>query len=196
MSDDDRLLLEGLKNSDESAFEKLFKKYRKSLYEYVHAWSNRDYDLTSEIVQKTFIKVWLNRDSIKPELPFWPFIRTIAENFLRDKWKWQSMIRRIFAPAIDNDKPEDKSKIEQVSDSNQKTEDSILAEELLDRIIYIADRYLPPKCKTIFILSRFWNWKNSKIAESLEISVHTVENQLWKALRILRKKLKEDGIGL
>jgi len=41
-------------------------------------------------------------------------------------------------------------------------------------------------------VSRFWHWENAKIAESLEISIHTVENQLYNALLIFKRKLKKD----
>jgi RNA polymerase sigma-70 factor (ECF subfamily) len=50
---------------------------------------------------------------------------------------------------------------------------------------------LPEQCRTIFQLSRFEQLKYKEIAESLGISIKTVENQMGKALRILRLKLVE-----
>lgn len=50
---------------------------------------------------------------------------------------------------------------------------------------------LPPKCKTIFILSRYEGLKYREIAETLNISVKTVENQMSIAFEKLRDKLKE-----
>ncbi len=50
---------------------------------------------------------------------------------------------------------------------------------------------LPQQCRTIFQLSRFEELKYKEIAEALGISVKTVENQMGKALKILRLKLVE-----
>ncbi|MBS1606266.1 MAG: RNA polymerase sigma-70 factor [Bacteroidetes bacterium] len=55
---------------------------------------------------------------------------------------------------------------------------------------------LPPKCREIFLLSRFSKLSYKEIAASLEISPKTVENQLSKALRLLRAYLKANGVGL
>ena len=48
---------------------------------------------------------------------------------------------------------------------------------------------LPEQCRTIFQLSRFEELKYREIAERLEISPKTVENQMGKALKLLRMKL-------
>lgn len=45
---------------------------------------------------------------------------------------------------------------------------------------------LPPKCKEVFLLSRMGQLSSREVASALEISVKTVENQLWKAMKILR----------
>ena len=49
---------------------------------------------------------------------------------------------------------------------------------------------LPQQCRTVFQLSRFEELKYREIADRMGISVKTVENQMGKALRILRQKLK------
>ena len=52
-----------------------------------------------------------------------------------------------------------------------------------------ALRELPEQCRTIFQLSRFEELKYREIAVQLGISEKTVENQMGKALKILRMKL-------
>ena len=48
---------------------------------------------------------------------------------------------------------------------------------------------LPERCRVIFILSRYHNFKYEEIAETLELSIQTVKNQMNKSLSILRKHL-------
>ena len=48
---------------------------------------------------------------------------------------------------------------------------------------------LPPQCRVVFELSRYEELSYQQIAEALEISPKTVENQMGKALRILRREL-------
>ena len=48
---------------------------------------------------------------------------------------------------------------------------------------------MPEKCREVFELNRFEGLKYAEIAERLQISVKTVENQVSKALKILREKL-------
>ena len=50
---------------------------------------------------------------------------------------------------------------------------------------------LPEQCRTIFQMSRFDELKYREIADKLDISVKTVENQMGKALKLLRIKLVE-----
>ena len=49
---------------------------------------------------------------------------------------------------------------------------------------------LPPRCREVFHLSRMEGKSYKEIAQALDISVKTVENQMGKALKILREKLK------
>ena len=50
---------------------------------------------------------------------------------------------------------------------------------------------LPEKCRAIFHLSRFEELKYQEIANQLNISIKTLETHMGKALRILRKEMKE-----
>ncbi|MGV3657749.1 MAG: RNA polymerase sigma-70 factor [Chitinophagaceae bacterium] len=68
------------------------------------------------------------------------------------------------------------------------TDQTILAKETKTKID-AAINSLPTACRTIFILSRFENLSNKEIAQELQLSPKTVENQMTKALRILKSAL-------
>ena len=50
---------------------------------------------------------------------------------------------------------------------------------------------LPERCREVFELSRFHGLKNREISAKLNISEKTVENQVTKALHILKEELKD-----
>ena len=71
---------------------------------------------------------------------------------------------------------------------NPETEHEL--SDLKEAIWSTVNNYLPDKCLEIFLLSRNEGKTNQEIADLLNISKRTVENQLYRALKILRKILK------
>jgi RNA polymerase sigma-70 factor (ECF subfamily) len=59
----------------------------------------------------------------------------------------------------------------------------------LESRLWQALNELPEQCRTIFQMSRFEELKYKEIAERLGLSIKTVENQMGKALKLLRIKL-------
>jgi RNA polymerase sigma-70 factor (ECF subfamily) len=67
--------------------------------------------------------------------------------------------------------------------------EEILSEKEINRLLEQGVAELPEKCRQIFIMSRREHLSTKEIAERLEISPKTVENQLTIALNRLRKTL-------
>jgi RNA polymerase sigma-70 factor (ECF subfamily) len=61
----------------------------------------------------------------------------------------------------------------------------------LEENIVAAIKTLPDQCRIIFMMSRYDELRYAEIASNLNISVNTVENQISKALKILRARLKD-----
>lgn len=55
--------------------------------------------------------------------------------------------------------------------------------------IFGAINELPDKCKEVFKLSYLHDMKNKEIADTLGISLRTVEAHMYKALKFLRERL-------
>lgn len=165
-----------LKQYDDEAFEQLFKAHYKAL----HAYANmilKDLELAEELVQNLFLRFWEKREllnvqtSIKAYL--YKCIYNDSLNYLkheRIKEKYQDFAQH----AMDH-----------------LSESAAAKAELneLQQQLGVALNELPEQCRTIFQLSRFEELKYREIAEQLGISIKTVENQMGKALRILRIKL-------
>ena len=68
--------------------------------------------------------------------------------------------------------------------------ESLVPDELAEKINRAIEN-LPVERKKIFLMSRHDGLKYQEIADTLGISVKTVENQMGKALKYLREDLKE-----
>jgi RNA polymerase sigma-70 factor (family 1) len=83
--------------------------------------------------------------------------------------------------------------VQKIENENiEKADDKRVARTLLA----MATEMLPGKCREIFILSHSRGLRNKEIAELLNISEKTVENQMNIALNKLRRQCKKDGIDM
>ena len=165
-----------LKN--ESDLEILFKQHYTKLCNIAYRIIN-DKIGAEDIVQEVFIKVWETKDKINITTTIEGYlIKSVTNTSLNYLKKHKKVV---FEDAV--------SKLSKVS-SDIKTDQKINYEEL-HKIVYEALDKLPPKCRTIFVLSRFEEMKNKEIAEHLDISVKTVENQMSIAIDKLQNNLKE-----
>ena len=135
-------------------------------------------EISEDIVQDVFFKLWDRRNKIVITNSLEAYLNRMVFN------ESISFLRR------NKNLLEFSDEIEQ-SGTNHGPINTIEQKEL-NTIINDAINKLPPRCKTIFLLSRFEDLTYKQIAEQLNISVKTVENQMGKALKVLRKTLKYD----
>ncbi|WP_236849098.1 RNA polymerase sigma-70 factor [Chryseolinea soli] len=156
----------------------LFRTYYQPLCNYAYTFV-QDRDEAEEIVQSTFLNVWEKRDNlsihtgVKPYL--YAMVRNASLNVLKHEKIKQQHVTMEMAVA------------ERSVESVTRT---VMASELETKIYKAMDK-LPEQCRLVFKLSRFEELKYSEIAEQLNISIKTVENQMGKALKIMRDQLKD-----
>tara|TARA_B000000557_G_scaffold263106_1_gene265222 strand:+ start:187 stop:732 length:546 start_codon:yes stop_codon:yes gene_type:complete len=178
MAEYEKLLLQKVKQSDKNAFHQLFSDYHDTLFRFV-IYRVRDSDLAEDIAQETFLRVWRKRKSIQPDKSFFSLLARISSNLCYDHFRHMEVRNRHekYIPKFENshfDNPE------AVNEANI----------LQDEIQHIVNEKLPDKCRNIFILSRIEGKSNPEIAILLDLSIRTVENQIYRALKILKKNLK------
>lgn len=166
-----------LKTDEAAAIEELFKTYYQQLCNYA-CYIINDMDEAEEIVQGIFYQLWEKRHSTKITTSVKSYLFTSVRN---------SCLNRIKHIKIKNEYRENVLITSQKSSDNAMNR--IISKELEEQIKQAIDG-LPEQCGAIFKLSRHADLKYAEIAEHLDISVKTVENQMGKALRILREKLK------
>jgi RNA polymerase sigma-70 factor (family 1) len=169
-------LLARLTHGDEKAFGLLFHHYRHKIYAYAFHLS-RDPHQADELVQETFLKVWLHREKIPHVLRFDNWLFTIARNQVFDMLK--DMAREEAFRRQAGDSPE--TAANPVEEQLFNRENEVRLREAVDQ--------LPPRQKLIFTLSRHKGLKHEEIADELHISRHTVKTHLVQALKKLRSVL-------
>lgn len=172
-------LLEKVKQGDRKAYRALFDKYYQPLFNFTVS-RVRDSDIASDIVQETFVRVWKNRESIKPKKAFFNYLATIASNLSKDHFRHQAVHQK------------HETQIEStLYSSNPNPENRRENEYIQEKILEAIHTHLPEKCRNIFILNRFDGLSSKEIADLMGLSIRTVENQLYRGLKILKKKLSD-----
>lgn len=167
-------------------FQIVFDKYYNPLCNYALTFT-KNADSSEDIVQELFVKIWEDRRDLLNDETIRYYLFTATRN---NCITW--LRGRKNALILEWDEQEHESVIDPGTfngyrDTGKETDPALL-KEAIDR--------LPPKCREIFLLSRFSKMTYKDIAASLGISTKTVENQLGKALRMLRSFLKENGVYL
>ncbi len=176
-----------IKNGDERVFEQVYKEYYARLFHYLKGYL-REPEEIKDVIQNTFISLWNNRMTLSDNdshIHSWLFtvVRNQCLNYIRDKelrlriqskielheserLRWQTQSLQSFVPESIN-----------LTELRELVNDALLE--------------MPEQCRKIYLLSREEGLSHKEISAQLSISPKTVENQITKALRILRTKFND-----
>jgi RNA polymerase sigma-70 factor (family 1) len=174
---DDCHIIKQLILGDESAFNTMYDQHSEKVYRLAFRFL-KSKEQSEEIVQETFINLWLSRERLNPDGNMWMYLYVIAKrlslNALREICKSTALSERL---------------IYLIGDVRYQMEEDILARDLelfTEKII----NDLPEQQRLIFKLSRIEGLSHKEIAEQLHISPNTVKNHMVVALKSLRNHLK------
>lgn len=172
----DEKLLEDLRKGNIEAFEKLFRRYYASLFNYAMVYVKQKDD-AEEVVQDLFFNLWKNKEKLNITSSIKSYLfRSVYNNSIQLVRKKRKTI------SVES---------EQIKKDEGKSEsDHLQYKELNDSIQKVLS-ILPERSRKIFELSRFEGLKYQEIAEKLSISVKTVEANMTKTLKTFRKHLKQ-----
>jgi RNA polymerase sigma-70 factor, ECF subfamily len=170
--------LTSLTTGDITAFEMLFKNYYQPLCNYAYTFT-QDKDEAEEVVQSTFMSFWEKRESLQIQTTVRPYLYAMVRNSCLNLLKHEKIKQKHAGEALALTDPTHESVAHDVYGSELEVQ------------IHKALEKLPEQCRLVFKLSRFEELKYAEIAEQLDISIKTVENQMGKALKIMREQLKD-----
>jgi RNA polymerase sigma-70 factor (ECF subfamily) len=160
------------------AFEMLFKTHYQPLCRYANTYL-KDPDGAEEVVQAAFIGFWEKRAMISIETSLKSYLYRAVRNACLNELKHEQVKQKYLA-----------GQNHEGEKTSAPSDQLAIHEELEVQVRKAIDR-LPEQCRLIFTMSRFEELKYQEIADQLSLSVKTVENQMGKALKLMRISLKE-----
>lgn len=171
-----------MNESFDLTYKLLFRKYYTNLLFYATRIVGEEE--AEDVVQDVFVELWRRQESMTVGDQIQAFlyraVYTRALNVLKHrdvKNSYEAVILDIHQKRIEFYQPDS-------NDVVKRIEDRELRKELSDAI-----NELPDKCKMVFKLSYMHDMKNKEIAETMGISLRTVEAHMYKALKLLRDRL-------
>ena len=180
----DKELLDGLVNGDIEAFDIIVDRYKNRLMNFVYRFV-KDYDVSEDIVQETFLRVFRKRRDYKAIANFSTWIFTIAGNLakseLRRRKRWKFL-------SIDTGNNEDEKPFD-LPDTGMSP-DRATAVRMLDENVQDSIDSLQIKYKEALILRDIQGMSYKQISKIVGVPVGTVKSRVNRARLKLQKKLK------
>jgi RNA polymerase sigma-70 factor (family 1) len=174
----DNLLVTRILKNDPNAFKLLYDRYSKKIYFFSLKYLGNNVE-AEELVQSVFINVWENRGSLDPGNSVKSYIYKSAINYIYNYLKKKTIHARF---------------IESQMHGNEIKSDNSYEEEIfhdLEKSINTVVKTLPSQQQRIFQLSRYDGLTYQEIAVKLDLSIRTIENQMYRALKTIKTMLKE-----
>ena len=178
----DSELVSQARDGDRRAFDELFGRYQESIRQmYLQRTGGNEPD-SNDMLQNTFIKVYLNLDRYNPEYTFCQWIFTIARNTFID----YTRRRREFMVSIDAS--DNFSNVCMPASQQPTPEERMIITQHSKELNMILDN-MAPRYRDVIILRFFNEYSYDEIAEKLNVPIGTVKTLIHRAREILLSKI-------
>jgi RNA polymerase sigma-70 factor, ECF subfamily len=172
----------------ESGFEELVRRYQRPITAYIYRMLG-DYDLSLDVTQEVFIKVYNSLDKYRAEYKFSTWIYRIAHNAAIDH-----MRRNSIQPSSIETENADGSYELQLESSLPSPEKDRERSEWRTEIEAVV-KCLPPAYKDLIVLRHSQELSYDEIAEVTGLPLGTVKNRLFRARELMRELFVERGFS-
>lgn len=173
--DIDYRLMRAIQNGDMVSFNKLVNRYKNRLMNVIgRMLSSREE--AEDVVQETFVRVYLHRQSFNFQHCFSTWIYTIGLNLARNELRRRKKYK--FYEISDMEGNESEFAIDPVLPSR------------LSEVIQAAVKQLPEKYRTAFLLRDVQEMPYDEVAKVLDVPLGTVKSRVNRARLMLRDKLQ------
>lgn len=175
----DERLIGRFRRGDMDAFRKIYDSYSQALFRFANSYLKDSFE-AEEIVQDVFLKVWEKREDVDVQKSLKSYLYRITVNKVFNELKHR-VVKQKYEKHAQN--------LDQVT--GETPESSIQFQELNIKLDILLTK-LPEQQRTIFIMSRWKGLTNAEIAEQLNLSIRTVENQIYRAAKFIKLHLNDD----
>lgn len=180
---EDQILVQRSLQGEQKAFEQLVKRYQKSIYNLAYRMTGSHED-AGDLAQETFLHAYEKLKTFQIGRRFSPWLFRIASN-LCINWQNRQKWRAISLDSLSEDKKERLLRSDVSADPAFQLERNQLQTLLQQEILALPVRY-----RLVFTLRYIEDHSCRQIAEILDMPEGTVKTYLFRARRILKKKLK------
>ena len=170
-----KLLQKKVAEGDTKAFRQIFDLLFLNLTKFSFLFVQSQ-EASTEIVDELFVQLWTKREAIIHILDLRVYLYTATKNA-----SLNYIAKRAKQIQLE---PYDQIQV-QMADYNSP-EQMMIDKEILNKIKQAIDQ-LPPRCKLIFKLVREDGLKYSEVAEILNLSIKTIDNQLVIAVSRIKE---------
>lgn len=179
VKDPDFELVQRTAQGDEKAFEQLMEKYERAVFNTIYRYIGIRDDV-EDLAQEIFVKVWKNAKKFKGKSKFSTWLYRITANHCLD---YRSKHRQNLVSLdgiTDQEKVPESLKVSENHEQNRKV-----------ALIRKALSELPERQRVALVLSQYEGLSYKEIADTMKVSVSSVESLIFRARRALRLKFAE-----
>ncbi|MFW5799789.1 MAG: RNA polymerase sigma factor [Spirochaetota bacterium] len=174
---DEQLIQLIAKNKDKKAFNEIYERYNKPIYNYLNKLVF-DKDMLEEIFQEVFTKIYLKASTFKVKYNFKSWIYKISMNQYIDYYKKLKRKEKFF---------KDSEKIKRTKYDVPDIVDDIIEQESIEILKQLIES-LPEKFKQAIILKKIEEFTYDQAAEIMGVSSRSVKTYVTKGMQILKNK--------
>ncbi|MNK15556.1 ECF RNA polymerase sigma factor SigL [compost metagenome] len=171
---DERNLIKAIHAGDESALKSIYINYYQKLCVYILNFTT-DRNLVEDIVQDTFLRLWNKRETLRTDGSLNAYLYKVTYNNFIDNYRKTKRL----------DDELENIRLASLAELLDDDHEEVFRKRL--QTVNDAIAQLPARCKEIFLMNKEKGMRYQQIADELEISVKTVENQIGKALQVIRE---------
>lgn len=172
----EKALILKVAEGDEKAFRALFDTYRNRLYFYTLQITSSK-EMAEDIVQDTFLKIWLRREQLRQVEHFNAYIFRVAQNTILSGIRRKALEAAILAGKV-------------ASPHDEESADERLHFKMIKTALQKAVNSLPEQQKKAYKLRREDGLGIQQIARIMGISPNTAKRHLTEAHKTLRQCLR------
>lgn len=174
----DEELIDEFRRGNPQALKELFNRYNDPLIYFVNRIINNK-EVTLDIVSDAFVKLLIRKEDFHSITQVKAFLYVSARNASLNNLQTHKHIVKTSFQYLQLLEKEDDNEVQ----------NSILETELLTSIYEAMDK-LPPRARSIFNLRYIEGLTTKEIAKQLNVSNHTIANEIFRARTLLKKYLK------